>query len=235
MSVSSFLRLFIFFCEFNRRRRKLELLGKSEPGILSRWHEALDSLAVFYQHPSERELVVRALADPYFPFSKLRKLNTEGFTTETDVVDLSEENKARIVAGHLLKWAEIFLSIREELKRLNQSGLISNISPSGTPLEGLPETGYCDHCGGCCEIRGGPTEFTASFELPGGWPLYFRGDGCKSQRFCPFLFEYFASARFFCSIYQVKPKGRWEFGREECEFLHNDVARERSSRLSWEA
>ena len=71
MSVSSFPRLFITFCEFNRRRRELELLGKSEPEILSRWHEALDSLAVFYQNPSERELVVRALADPYFPFSKL--------------------------------------------------------------------------------------------------------------------------------------------------------------------
>ena len=229
MSVSSFPRLFITFCEFNRRLRELEILGKSEPEILSRWHEALHSLVVFYRHSSERELLLRALADPYFPLSKLRKLNAEEFMKETEGVELNDEGKSRAVAGHILKWAEIFLSIRQELERLNQSGLISSICLSGTPLEGLPKTGYCDHCGGCCEIRGGPTEFTASFELPSSWPLYFRGDGCASQRFCPFLFEYFASGRFFCSIYQVKPKCCWEFGREECEFLQSEVTRERTA------
>ena len=235
MSISSFPRRFNTFCELNRRQRELELLGKSEPETLIRWHEALDCLGDFYQHPSERESVVRALADPYFPFSKLRKLNIEEFTEEKDIVDLSAESTARIVVEHLLEWAEIFLSIREDLERLHQKGLISITSQSGTSLEGLPNTGYCDHCGGCCEIRGGPPEFAASFELPGSWSFYFRGDGCKSQRFCPFLFEYFASSRFFCSIYLIKPKCCWEFGREECEFLQSEVARERSSRLSWEA
>ena len=234
-SISSFLRRFTAFCDFNYQRRDLELLGKSDPEVLSRWHEALDSLTAFYQQDWECEWVARALADPYFPISKLRKLNAEEFATEPGFVNLSQESLTGIVAEHLLKWAEIFLSIQEELERFNQNGLVSGMRLPVSPQEVFPETGWCEHCGGCCEIRGGPPEFTASFELPGSWQLYFRGDGCKSQRFCPFLFEYFATDRYFCSIYWIKPKCCWEFDREECEFLQNDVARERANRLYWEA
>lgn len=227
-SKSSFLRQFAVFCDFNHRQRDLEVLGKSDPEILSRWHAALDSLTAFYQQDWQCELVARALADPYFPLSKLQKLNAEEFAAEPGFVNLSQESLAGIVAEHLLKWAEIFLSIREELERLNENGLVSSMILPGTPQEDFPETGWCEHCGGCCEIRGGPPEFTASCELPESWQLYFRGDGCKSQRFCPFLFEYFATGKYFCSIYRIKPKCCWEFDREECEFLQNDVARERA-------
>ena len=227
--LTSFLKRFTAFYHLNRRRWDLELLGKSDPEILSRWYEALDSLTAFYQLGWECELVTRALTDPYFPFGKLLKLNAEEFSTEPDFVNLSQECLTEIVAEHLLKWAEIFLSIREELERLNKTSMVSNIRLPSTPQEIFPETGWCEHCGGCCEIRGGPPEFTSSTELPASWQLYFRGDGCKSQRFCPFLFEYFATGRYFCSIYRIKPKCCWEFDREECEFLQYDVARERAS------
>lgn len=235
MSISSFLRRFTSFCDLNRRRRDLELLGKSDPEILNRWHVALDSLTAFYQMGWECELVAKALADPYFPLSKLRKLNAEKFAAEPGSVNLSQESLTGIVAEHLLNWAEIFLSIREELERFSERGLVCTTGLPVTAQEVFPETGWCEHCGGCCEIRGGPPEFTASFKLPISWQHYFRGDGCKSQRFCPFLFEYFATGKYFCSIYRIKPKCCWEFDREECEFLQNDVARERASRLFWEA
>jgi len=89
---------------------------------------------------------------------------------------------------------------------------------------------WCEYCGGCCEIRGGGSDFSGSSKLPSLWYVYFRGDGCEYQRFCPFLFEYFATAKFFCAIYKIKPKCCWEFEREECEFLQKDVARERAER-----
>jgi hypothetical protein len=229
MPTSSFLRRFTSFCELTGRRRGLELLGQSDPELLSRWHESLDSVTACYQQVRQRKLLARALADPYFPLSKLRKLNVEKMAVERGFVDLPGKVLAKLTAEHLLKWAGIFLSIRKELESLNESVMVSSITMSGTPQEVLPETGWCDHCGGCCEIRGGPPEFTTSFELPRRWQLYFRGDGCKLQRFCPFLFEYFATAKFFCSIYQIKPKCCWEFDREECEFLRTDVAREQAA------
>ena len=141
---------------------------------------------------------------------------------------LSEESLARIAAEHLLAWAKIFLSIRLALKSLNKDGQVSTMTLEGSPEENIPQTGNCSHCGYCCEIRGGPGGFTGSVEPPSEWLLYFRGDGTGYQRFCPFLFEYFAMSKFFCSIYLIKPQCCWEFDREECDFLQKDIARERA-------
>jgi hypothetical protein len=228
MPTPSFQQRFIAFCDLNRQRRELELLRQSDPNILNRWHEALNSLASRYQRAQDRELVIKGLSDPYFPFSKLRKLNVEEFSRESALADFSEESLARILAEHLLRWAEIFLAIRQDLKNLNHHGEISSMRLLDSPQEPLPETMWCKYCGGCCEIRGGIPEFRGIFRLPSRWHVYFRGDGCEYQRFCPFLFEYFATATFFCAIYEIKPRCCWEFDREECEFLQKDVARERA-------
>lgn len=230
MVTSSFHKRFIEFCELNSHCRALELeTGSSlNSETLNSWQETLDLLKDCYQQSRERELVAKALVDPYFPLSKLRKLNVEQFAAEPKFADLTENVLAKIVAEHLLKWTEIFLSIREDLAKLDRTGQVSGMGLTGSPNENLPEAGWCDYCGGCCEIRGGPPEFTGSFAPPGRWHAYFSGDGCEHQRFCPFLFEYFASSKFFCSIYQVKPKCCWVFDRDECEFLQNDVAREQA-------
>jgi hypothetical protein len=71
MPASSFHTRFIAFCDLNGRQRELELLGQSDPKILSRWHEALGSLASCYQQARERECVVKGLADPYFPLTRI--------------------------------------------------------------------------------------------------------------------------------------------------------------------
>jgi hypothetical protein len=237
MPTHPFQQRFIDFCEYNRQRRVLELGGESDSNIeIPRgWHEALTSLTACYGQAWERELIVKVLADPYFPLSKLRKLNLEEFATEPGFIDLPEESLARIAAEVLLNWAGIFLHIRQDLAILGTNGEVSSIKLSGSPQECLPKSSWCDYCGGCCEIRGGPAEFTGGFEPPERWVGYFRGDACEHQRFCPFLFEYFTTAKFFCSIYRVKPKCCWAFDSDECDFLQRDVVRERAARYREEA
>jgi hypothetical protein len=230
MVLSTFNHLFLDFCQVNRSCREEEIQGKSEPD-LGVWYEGLDSITSCYRVQSDRHLLTEALSDPYFPFTKLLKLNLEEFGKEPKLRDLSEESLAGIAAKHLLEWAKIFQAIRLDLKKVNKDGQVSSMSLTGIPAETIPPTKSCNNCGCCCEIRGGPPEFTGSIEPPREWPIYFRGDGISYQRFCPFLFEYFASGKFFCSIYLVKPKCCWEFGREECDFLQEDVARERAEAL----
>jgi hypothetical protein len=225
MKILSFKRLFFDFCRINRSRREQEVQGTSKPDLHG-WHEALVSLVSCYQLRGERQVLTEALSDPYFPFTKLQKLNVRKLEREPGLKDLPDESLGRIAAEHLLQWAKIFTSIRVTLRSLNRDGQVSSLSLRGSPGETIPRTGRCNHCGCCCEIRGGPAEFTGPIEPPGEWFMYFRGDGTGYQRFCPFLFEYFATGTFFCSIYLIKPKCCWEFDREECDFLQQDVARE---------
>ena len=230
MVISAFNQLLFDFCQINRKRWELELHHKSEVNSrpLKGWREALDSLMGCYQLSGEDQLLVKALSDPYFPLTKLLKLNIETFGREPRFRDLSGEDLGRIAADHLLEWANIFLSIRLDLERLNKHGQVSRMKLQGSAKETIPATTLCKHCGGCCEIRGGPPEFTGSIGPPSHWIVYFSGDGSKYQRFCPFLFEYFTTGKFFCSIYQIKPQCCWEFDREECDFLQKDLAREQA-------
>ncbi len=233
MPIADFTKRFIEFCELNRQRRATELRGEAglDSEMVSRWQKALDSLVEIYQQRHHRELLRSGLADPYFPVSMLRKVNVEEFAREPTFANLAEESLARIAAEHLLNWTEIFRHIRQDLASFNSNGRVSSLMLKGSPRERLPDPSDCDYCGGCCEIRGGPAEFTGDFEPPERWLLYFLGEGCRNQRFCPFLFEYFATSTFFCSIYRVKPKCCWTFGRDECEFLQKDVTRERAARF----
>jgi len=226
MVLSTFNHLFFTFCQINRSRREQEIQGESNIALRD-WYEALDSLISCYQLQTERQLLGEALSDPYFPLTKLQQLNIKELAREPGLNNLPEESLARIAADHLLEWAKIFQSIRRALRILNKDGQVSRMSLRGRPEETIPQTGDCRHCGCCCEIRGGPAEFTGSIEPPREWLRYFRGDASGYQRFCPFLFEYFAIGTFFCSIYLIKPRCCWEFDREECEFLQKDVARER--------
>jgi hypothetical protein len=230
MLLSTFNHLFLDFCQINRLRRAEEIQGKGELD-LGAWYEGLDALTSCYQLPGERQLLAEVLSDPYFPFTKLKKLNLEALAREPQLSDMSEDSLGRIAAKHLLEWAKIFRAIRLDLRTINKDGQVSSMSLRGIPEETIPPTNNCTHCGSCCEIRGGPAEFTGSIEPPREWLIYFRGDGISYQRFCPFLFEYFATGKFFCSIYLIKPKCCWEFDREECDFLQADVAREQAERV----
>jgi hypothetical protein len=219
------------FYEFNRQSRLLELDGKRDvdPALLSRRQEALESLLVLYQRITERSTLAKALADPYFPLTMQRRLNGVEFVREPQFGNLTDSRLTTIMGESLLERAEIFLSIREDLGQFNTDSQVLDMRLKGSPQEALPEGVRCNHCGGCCEIRGGSPQFTRPFRPPDHWLVYFQGDGLDHQRFCPFLFEYFATAKYFCAIYNVKPRGCWEFDREECEFLQKDVAMERAT------
>ncbi|UCG12996.1 MAG: hypothetical protein JSU72_00405 [Deltaproteobacteria bacterium] len=230
MFVSVFHQRFISFCNENRRRRALELqdvLQKEAIEVGNRWDEARKSLVSLYPERERKDTVARALADPYFNLTMLQKMNIEQFAAEPQVAELSDQQLAKIAGDHLLEWATIFLSIRRDIHHLNKFGQVSGMKLLGSSSERLPEPGWCNYCGGCCEIRGGPPEFAGAFSPPKSWLRYFSGDASKYQRFCPFLFEYFAAGKFFCAIYRVKPNCCWVFEREECEFLQNDLARKR--------
>ena len=229
--ISEFQQRFIESCELNCQLRKLELHGQSDsdPGLLSRRQQALESLLALYLGAADRSIVATAITDPYFPLTMLRKLNVVELAREPRFVELTDERLGEIMSEQLLKWAEMFLSIRRDVTRLNTDAHVSNLKLTGSPQEVLPDGGWCNYCGGCCEIRGGPPEFTGPFSPPDYWLVYFHGDGCDHQRFCPFLFEYFASGKYFCAIYKVKPTCCWEFGQEECEFLQEDLGRKNAA------
>jgi len=123
----------------------------------------------------------------------------------------------------------MFLAMRRDLALAQHEEEVAGVKLDGSHLEGPPDGGWCDLCGSCCEIRGGPPDFPTGFAPPRRWIRYFRGDLSRDQRFCPFLLEYFATSAFFCSIYDVKPRCCWAFDREECAFLKADLARERAA------
>lgn len=229
-SPRSFHYRFVALAESTRGRRAKEVRGEAGASAkLSRWRRRLTALSRFYSG-GERALVRRALSDPYFPVTKYRQLNAEGFAAEPASIPMSPRRLTRRMTAHLSRWARTFLTIRCDLALAEQPGPRAGVKPRGSPHEGPPDGDWCDLCGSCCEIRGGPPDFPAGFTTPRRWIRYFRGDLSRDQRFCPFLLEYFATSAFICSIYDVKPRCCWAFDREECAFLKADVARERGTR-----
>ena len=229
-SPRSFHYRFAAFAESIRERRAKEVRGEAGvPATGTRWRRRLTALSRVYPG-GERALVRRALSDPYFPVTKYRQLNAEGFAAEPASIPMSPRRLTRRMAFHLNRWARTFLTIRHDLALVQQQGWRAGVEPRGSPHEGPPDGDWCDLCGSCCEIRGGPPDFPAGFAPPRRWIRYFRGDLSRDQRFCPFLLEYFATSAFVCSIYEVKPRCCWVFDREECAFLKADLARERGTR-----
>jgi len=229
MSLRSFHHRFATFAESTRERRGREVHGEADtPASGTRWRRRLTAVSRLYLG-GERALVRRALSDPYFPMTKYWRLNAEGFAAELASAPISPRRLTRRMAFHLSRWARTFLAIRRDLSLLRQEGRPAGVKLGGSPQEGLPEGDWCDLCGCCCEIRGGPPDFLHGFVPPRRWIRYFRGDLSRDQRFCPFLLEYFATSAFVCSIYDVKPRCCWVFDREECAFLKADLARERAA------
>ena len=229
MPVRSFRSRVSAFAESNSERRAREVRGEAgAPATGARWRRRLTALSRPYLG-GERALVRRALSDPYFPVTKYWRLNAEGFAAEPASAPMSPRRLTRRLASHLSRWARVFLTIRRDLALVQREGRRAGVKPGGSPQEGPPDGDWCDLCGSCCEIRGGLPDFPAGFTPPRRWLRYFRGDLSRDQRFCPFLLEYFATAAFFCSIYDVKPRCCWVFDREECAFLKADLARERAA------
>lgn len=83
-------------------------------------------------------------------------------------------------------------------------------------------SGYCDHCGGCCEIASGYPDFPDSGVLPLSWQRAF-GDGLgRNHRFCPFLWEIAGSGWSVCAIHPWRPNPCRIFEQDECRRLKSE-------------
>lgn len=90
-------------------------------------------------------------------------------------------------------------------------------------LETLDQSGYCSHCGGCCEIASGFPDFPREKALPLRWQKIF-GDGLgKGHRFCAFLWESDASGLSVCAIHFWRSNPCRTFAEDECAYLTNDL------------
>lgn len=106
------------------------------------------------------------------------------------------------------------------LKVLNT---VKSISPFPESHNGEDE-GFCLRCGKCCFIASGYPDFPEKWPLPEKWKSWF-AQGCGyGQVFCAFLFEEGNTGRAFCAIYPYRPGVCRLFGKEECEYLHEERA-----------
>jgi hypothetical protein len=84
-------------------------------------------------------------------------------------------------------------------------------------------SGYCSHCGGCCEIASGFPDFPLDTAIPPRWQRIF-GDGLgRGHRFCAFLWELNASGRSLCAIHPWRSNPCRVFEEEECEYFMKDL------------
>ncbi len=84
-------------------------------------------------------------------------------------------------------------------------------------------SGYCSHCGGCCEIASGFPDFPPETGIPQRWQRIF-GDGLgKGHRFCAFLWELDASGQSLCAIHPWRSNPCRTFEEDECEFFMKDL------------
>lgn len=99
-----------------------------------------------------------------------------------------------------------------------------------SPFQALPSSlddleqpsGYCSHCGGCCEIASGLPDFPLESALPLRWQRLF-GDGVgKGHRFCPFLWELNASGLSLCAIHPWRSNPCRIFEEAECAYFMKD-------------
>ena len=162
-----------------------------------------------------------ALKNPYFPLSFFVR----------NMLALQGEPAWRCVApriwkGHLHRMLEersrIFLEVSKwRLQKLGKEGSPPEAAPPS--LESLERSGYCSHCGGCCEIASGFPDFPGETAIPLRWQSIF-GDGLgKGHRFCAFLWEINASGRSICAIHPWRSNPCRAFEEAECAYFRNDL------------
>jgi hypothetical protein len=188
-----------------------------------------------YGRESERALLRRALLDPYFPLAMVAR------TLFTDVdgmrffIGKRRPEVEWFNLRELIRQAEAFVRLRTDIETFFDPMTVTCI-----PLDGqkhpLPDDQWCTLCGACCEIGGVPPEPPIGICYPGHWYTYLAGGAVDNQQLCPFLFQYFGEARFFCAIHRVKPVACREFDEEACRVrlreggLHRGGARNLSPR-----
>lgn len=132
----------------------------------------------------------------------------------------------RIRRGRLQRMLEERSRVFLEVYHWRSQKLEKEPSPRrALPLspEILDWSGYCSHCGGCCEIASGFPDFPAEAEIPFRWQQLFGNGLGKGHRFCAFLWEIDASGLSLCAIHPWRSHPCRTFEEAECAFFKNDL------------
>ncbi|MGE5311929.1 MAG: hypothetical protein ACM3MN_09320 [Nitrospirota bacterium] len=176
---------------------------------------SLEPLLAWFGKEEERSLLRRVLLDSYFPLGMVERTifsNAEGMRF---FINKRRPELERHLGEELVRTARAFLRVRMDIEKFFDPGTITCI-----PIDGgrhpLPTDQWCILCGICCEIGGVRPEPPAGTCYPEHWYVYLAGGAVENQQLCPFLFQYFGGARFFCAIHSVKPVACRQFDEEAC-------------------
>lgn len=118
--------------------------------------------------------------------------------------------------------SRIFLEVREwRLTRQRKEGGDAQAPP--LLLGASPRSGYCNHCGGCCEIASGLPDFPRQTEIPVRWQQLFGNGLGKGHRFCAFLWEIDATGLSVCAIHPWRSNPCRAFEQDECAYFMKDL------------
>jgi hypothetical protein len=200
------------FQRFAAERQEALRLGKASDDLSAA--ASLEPLVAWFG-TEERSLLRRALLDPYFPLGMVERTifgNAEGMRF---FINKRRPELERHLGEEVARTARAFLTVRMDIEQFFDPGTITCI-----PIDGrrhpLPTDQWCTLCGICCEIGGVPPEPPAGTRYPEHWYIYLAGGALENQQLCPFLFQYFGGARFFCAIHAVKPVACRQFDEEAC-------------------
>ncbi len=201
------------FKPFAREQRHRLRSGPSREGPPE--SAALGRLVDLYEHEVERALLRQALLDPYFPLAMVEGTLFADVDGMRFFVGKRRAEVERFNARELIRQAEAFVRLRTDIETFFDLGTVTCV-----PLDGrrhaLPDDQWCTLCGVCCQIGGVPPEPPAGIRYPEHWYTYLAGGAVENQQLCPFLFQYFGEARFFCAIHHIKPVACREFDEEAC-------------------
>lgn len=157
----------------------------------------------------------RGMRDPNFPLTfflrNLRRLDLEASWSRRPL-RVRGGDALRLLAERCEILAEVRASLKESGPRIGKNpGDIVRMS-----------SGYCDHCGFCCEIASGLQEFPPESLLPPPWRHIFGHGLGRGHRFCAFLWEHRRSGRSFCSVHPWRSRACRVFEEEECAFMKED-------------
>jgi hypothetical protein len=202
------------FHRFARERQEALRVGAASPELFP-GVGSLGTLLAWFGKEEERSLLRRALLDAYFPLGMVEKTvfgNADGMRF---FINKRRSDLERHLGEELVRSARAFLRVRMDIEQFFDPGTITCIPVDGR-RHPLPKDQWCTLCGVCCEIGGVPPEPPRAVRYPEHWYVYLAGGAMENQQLCPFLFQYFGEARFFCAIHNVKPTACRDFDAEAC-------------------
>ena len=170
---------------------------------------------VNYRKSGMRRRMRRGMRDPNFPLTfflrNLSRLRLEANWSRRPL-RIRGADALRLLAERCEILAEVRASLRESGPRNEQKrGDLVRM-----------DSGYCDHCGFCCEIASGLQEFPPESRMPPSWRHIFGHGLGRGHRFCAFLWEHRRSGRSFCSVHPWRSRACRVFEEEECAFMKED-------------